>query len=122
MTADEIRRYLAELDEELRKTGVRVGITLRRRCHVPGLRCSARDLPDDWLNGGVKGYLVEDEQRVLFELPNLIVFVPKLRLPIGDENAFGTRADTFDRADVRVLIKKLGLSSPAEVFAIVENY
>ncbi|MGI8812511.1 MAG: hypothetical protein ACR2IH_08285 [Pyrinomonadaceae bacterium] len=36
--------------------------------------------------------------------------------------ALSARADTFDQTDVRILIDVLGLTVPAEVFAILEKY
>ena len=147
MTADEIRRYLTELDEELRKTGVKGEVSLYGgavMCLVFDARPATKDvdaifrpvadirsaikriaarhsLPDDWLNDGVKGYLVEHEQRVLFEFPNLVVFVPEPDYLLAMKT-LSARVDTFDQADVKLLIEKLGLRTPAEVFAIVEEY
>jgi hypothetical protein len=147
MTADEIRRYLSELDEELRRSNIKGEISIYGgavMCLVYDARPATKDvdavfrptseirqavqviaerhgLPDDWLNDGVKGYPVEHEQRVFLDLPNLKIFVPDADYLLAMKT-LSARADTFDQADVRLLIKLLGLSSPDEVFSIVEKY
>ena len=147
MTADEIRHYLNELDEELRRSNIKGEISIYGgavMCLVYDARPATKDvdavfrptleirqavqviaerhgLPDDWLNDGVKGYLVEHEQRIFLDLPNLKIFVPDADYLLAMKT-LSARADTFDQADVRLLIKRLGLSSPNEVFSIVEKY
>jgi hypothetical protein len=78
-------------------------------------------LPADWLNDGVKGYLVEHPQRVLFDLSNLKVFVPEPDYLLAMK-AIAARGDTYDKEDVMKLIEVLGLRAPSEVFKIVEKY
>jgi hypothetical protein len=147
MTAEEIRHYLNELDEELRRSDIKGEISIYGgavMCLVYDARPATKDvdavfrptseirraiqaiaerhgLPDDWLNDGVKGYLVEHEQRIFLDLPNLKVFVPDADYLLAMKT-LSARADTFDQADVRLLIKRLGLSSPNEIFSIVEKY
>jgi hypothetical protein len=79
------------------------------------------NLPSDWLNDGVKGYLVEHAQRVLFDHKNLTVFVPEPDYLLAMK-AISARADTSDADDVRTLIKLLGLKQPKEVFDITQRY
>ncbi|MEO8041351.1 MAG: hypothetical protein ABI646_01960 [Acidobacteriota bacterium] len=147
MTAEEIRRYLAELDLELRYLNIKGEVSIYGgavMCLVYDARPSTKDvdavfrptseirkaiariaernsLPSDWLNDGVKGYLVEHPRRILIDLPNLKVFVPEPDYLLAMKT-LSARADTFDQADVRILIGELGLSSPDDVFKIVEKY
>ena len=147
MTAEEITQYLTELNEELRLMSIKGEVSLyggavmclvfearpatkdvdgvfrptkeiRRAIHLVAER---HGLPDDWLNDGVKGYVVEHPQRVLFDLSNLKVFVPEPDYLLAMK-AISARADTFDQADVKTLINKLNLKNSNEVFGIIEKY
>jgi hypothetical protein len=81
-------------------------------------------LPDDWLNDAVKGYFSENGQFEVFEdLGNLRVYVPHpeylfamkcLALRLGEEFQ--------DLADVKVLIRALGLQTVADAEAILGRY
>jgi hypothetical protein len=147
MTAEEIRRYLGELDVELRQSDIKGEISIYGgavMCLVYDARPATKDvdavfrpvseirnavaliaerhgLPHDWLNDGVKGYLVEHPQRILLDLPNLKVFVPEPDYLLAMKT-LSARVDTFDQGDVKLLIDKLELSSPDDVFRIVEKY
>ena len=147
MTADEIRQYLTELNEELRLMDIKGEVSIYGgavMCLVYNARPATKDvdavfrpsseirkaigliaerhgLPPDWLNDGVKGYLVEHSQRILIDLPNLKVFVPEPDYLLAMKT-LSARADTFDQADVKQLIELLGLNSPEQVFALVEKY
>jgi len=147
MTADEIKQYLSELNDELALKDIKGEVSLYGgavMCLVYDARPATKDvdavfrptseiraaiakvarqngLDDDWLNDGVKGYLVAHEQRVLFDFSNLSVFVPEPDYLLAMK-AISARADTFDQVDVKTLIDLLNLSSPAEVFSIVEKY
>lgn len=147
MTADEIRRYLTELDEELRRLSIKGEVSIfggAVMCLVYEARPATKDvdavfkpaaeirrmaeliaarhsLPADWLNDGVKGYLVEHKETILFDMPNLKVFVPEPDYLLAMKT-LSARADTFDQGDVRLLIEKLSLRSPEDVFQIVEKY
>jgi hypothetical protein len=65
-------------------------------------------LPPGWLNDGVKGYLVEHEQKILFDLPNLKVFIPEPDYLLAMKT-LSARADTFDQADVRTTDQPIGI-------------
>ncbi|MBK8576215.1 MAG: hypothetical protein IPN90_11250 [Elusimicrobia bacterium] len=93
--------------EELRKLISQVGEELK--------------LGDHWLNDGVKGFVVDHPRRVLFQKSNLHVLVPEPDYLLAMK-VLAARADTSDAEDVRFLIKKLGLTKPAEVFRILEQY
>jgi hypothetical protein len=147
MTADEITKYLTELNDELRLENIKGEITIYGgavMCLVYDARPATKDvdaifkpsneirllieriaerngLPPDWLNDGLKGYLVSHPQRILLELSNLKVFVPEPDYMLAMK-AMSARADTYDQTDVRILIDVLGLKAPAEVFAILEKY
>jgi hypothetical protein len=147
MTAGEIRLYLKELDDELRLKQVKGEVSIYGgavMCLVYDARPATKDvdavfkptseiraaidviadrhnLSPDWLNDGVKGYIVDHKQRVLFELPNLTVFVPEPDYLLAMKT-LSARVDTFDQSDVRLLIEKLELRSPEEVFDIIEKY
>jgi hypothetical protein len=82
---------------------------------------SEMDLGDQWLNDGVKGFVVDHPRRVLFEKSHLRVLVPEPDYLLAMK-VLAARVDTSDAEDVRVLIKTLGLSKPAEVFKILEQY
>lgn len=147
MTAEEITRYLTELNDELRLMDVKGEVSLYGgavMCLVYDARPATKDvdavfrptsemrtaiarvaerndLDEDWLNDGVKGYLVAHEQRVLFNFSNLKIFVPEPDYLLAMK-AISARAETFDPNDVKTLINLLGLTSPAQVFEIVEKY
>lgn len=79
------------------------------------------DLDESWLNDGVKGYLVEHKQSILFDFPNLKIFVPEPDYLLAMK-AISARSETFDPDDVKTLVDFLGLTSPNQVFEIVEKY
>ena len=79
------------------------------------------DLPPDWLNDGVKGFLVEHTRKVFLNLPHLTVMVadPEYLLAMKSLSA---RIDATDGADIAFLIKELKIFSIKEVFEIIETY
>jgi hypothetical protein len=147
MTAEEITKYLGELNDELCSADIKGEITVYGgavMCLVYDARPATKDvdaifkpaseirvlvqriadrngLPPDWLNDGLKGYVVSLPRRILFDLSNLKVFVPEPDYMLAMK-AMSARADTYDQKDVRILIGVLGLKAPADVFAILEKY
>ena len=147
LTAEEITKYLTELNDELRLMNIKGEISLYGgavMCLVYDARPATKDvdavfrptseirqaiqriaerhdLPADWLNDGVKRYLVEHKQRILFDLSNLKVFVPEPDYLLAMK-AISARVDTFDQTDVKILIEMLGFKEPDEVLAVVEKY
>ena len=147
MKAEEIKQYLAELNEELRAMDVKGEICLYGgavMCLVFDARPATKDvdavfhpaqqvrqaaqrvaqahnLRGDWLNDAVKGYVVPHAQRVLFDFSHLKVYVPEPDYMLAMK-AIAARVDEADRSDAELLIKLLGLKTPDEVFAIVEKY
>src|SRR5438309_1908516 len=122
MTSEEITQYLTELNDELRLRDIKGEVSLfggAVMCLVYDARPATKDvdavfrptgeirdairriaerrgLADDWLNDGVKGYVVEHPERVLFELSNLVVFVPEPDYLLAMK-AIAARADTSDQ-------------------------
>lgn len=79
------------------------------------------DLRPDWLNDAVKGFVVQHAQRVLFDLPNLKVYVPEPDYLLAMKT-LAARVEGTDPEDVRFLINLLDLRSAEEVFAVLERY
>jgi hypothetical protein len=145
--AEEIKQCLAELSDELRAADVKGEICLyggavmclafdarpatkdvdavfrpARQIREAAARVArAHGLREDWLNDAVKGYVVPHPQRVLFDFPNLKVYVPEADYLLAMKT-LAARADATDRGDVELLIKLLGLKSAEEVFGILEKY
>ncbi|MBN1576771.1 MAG: hypothetical protein JW913_09480 [Chitinispirillaceae bacterium] len=80
-----------------------------------------KGLSEDWLNDGVKGFVVEHPRQVFLELSNLTVYTadPEYLLAM---KCLAARIDTIDNSDIRFLIKKLQLTSPDRVFTIIQKY
>ena len=69
----------------------------------------------------VKGFLVPHQQRILFDLSNLKIFVPEADYLLAMK-AISARSNTLDAADVRFLIDLLQIKSADAVLDIVEKY
>ena len=147
MTAEEIKRYLAELNDELELKSIKGEVSLfggAVMCLVYDARPATKDvdaifrpaadirkaiervaekhdLERDWMNDAVKGFWAEHKERILFEFSHLIVFVPDPDYLLAMK-AIAARGGTYDREDVEKLIEHLGLTSAGEVFDIVEKY
>jgi hypothetical protein len=79
------------------------------------------DLKDDWINDAVKGFVVQHEQRVLFDFPCLKVFVPEADYLLAMK-AMAARLEGTDKKDVQILLRLLNLSRAEQVFEIIERY
>lgn len=147
MTAEDITQCLTELNDELRLMDIKGEVSLfggAVMCLVYDARPATKDvdaifkptaeirkairriaerhgLNEDWLNDAVKGYCVEHIERVLFDLPNLTVFVPEPDYLLAMKS-IAARDPSYDREDVRMLIGFLGLTKAEEVFSIIEKY
>lgn len=147
VTVDEIKRYLTELNDELRAVDVKGEICLyggavmalvydarpntddvddifkpvRYIRRAAGKIAERHDLPKGWLNYAVKMFLVPHEQRILFDMSHLKVYVPPGEYILAMK-ALSNRANLRDRKDMQTLIEKLGLSGEQQVIAIVEHY
>lgn len=85
------------------------------------------DLPEGWLNDGVKGFLSargeRETPRPVMELSHLTVNVPAARYLLAMKVlAARTGESQEDAGDARFLIGKLKLKSAREVFEILEGY
>lgn len=147
MTSEEITRYLEELNDELRLMEIKGEVSLYGgavMCLVYDARIATKDvdaifkptseirkaikivaerngLNQEWMNDAVKGYWAKHNERILFDLSNLKVFVPEPDYLLAMK-AIAARAGTYDREDVEKLIELLDLRTPDEVFNIVEKY
>jgi hypothetical protein len=140
-------RHLQQLDEELHRRGVKgelclyggavmclaydarpatkdvdaVFVPTREMREAAAAVARDEDLPPDWLNDGVKGFVVPHAKRALLDLPSLKVFVPEPDYLLAMK-ALAARVDATDRDDVRYLIRMLGLTAPDQVFDILKHY
>jgi hypothetical protein len=147
VTRDEIKLYLSELNEELRLMDVKGEICLyggavmalvydarpntddvdavfkpiRYIRRAAGRIAERHRLPKGWLNHAVKMFLVPHEQRILFDMSNLKVYVPPAEYLLAMK-MLSARADMSDRNDIQTLIAKLGLTSADSVLEIVRHY
>ena len=147
MTAEEIEQYLREVNNELAVQKVKGEICLYGgavMCLVFKARPATKDidaifepvkfirnaiakiaerhnLRQDWLNLAVKMFVVEHEKKILFDFPNLKVFVPTSDYLLAMK-ILAARADTEDIADIEFLVKELGIKNISETIEIVRKY
>ncbi len=147
MTADEIETYLREIDSELAIQNVIGEICIyggATMCLAFKARPSTKDvdavfepinsirgiisritekynLRQDWLNFAVKIFVVEHKKQILFDLPNLKVFVPNSDYLLAMK-VLALRAESFDAEDVKFLIESLEIDSVEQIVEIVKNY
>lgn len=147
MTAEEITKYLSELNDELAIKDVKGEVALfggavmvlgfktriatkdvdaifhpSAEIREAALRIAHRHgIDETWLNDGVKGYVVQHSKNVLFHMPHLTVLLPDADYLLAMK-ALAARSDTEDESDLRFLIDHMALKSPDEVFAIIEKY
>jgi hypothetical protein len=86
------------------------------------------NLDQDWLNDGAKGFASpagDFSDRVLPQHPNLRLLTPSAEYMLAMK-VMAARAtagaDAGDKGDIRLLIRRLGLSSAEQVMAIVQRY
>jgi Nucleotidyltransferase of unknown function (DUF6036) len=147
MTADEITKYLAELNSELRLMDIKGEVSLfggavmclafkarpatkdvdaifepvkeiRNAAHRIAER---HDLKLDWLNLAVRMFVVEHRRQVLFDLSNLRVTIPDPDYLLAMK-MLALRTDTEDENDAAFLIDHLGLTLPSQVLEIISGY
>ncbi len=147
MLKEEIVKYLNILNEKLQRQNVKGEICLYGgavMCLVFDARPSTKDvdavfhpaeiirqaakeisneyeLVDDWLNDGVKGFLVDHTKKVFFNLSHLVVMVADSEYMLAMKS-LSARIDGTDSQDIKFLIKKLNIKSIEEVFKIVDKY
>lgn len=147
MTSEEIEKYLSELSDELAVKDVIGEICIyggAAMCLAFKARPATKDvdaifepvkvirgaiyriaekhnLNQDWLNLAVKIFIVEHDKEVLFEFPNLKVFVPTADYLLAMK-VLAMRAESFDATDVEFLIRHLELKTMKDVLKIVADY
>lgn len=150
LTADDIRRLLELLDEELGRVGVEGELYLvggAVMCLALDARAATRDvdalfrptreireaaarvaaragIPDTWLNDAVKGYLDDrGDFDVFLELPHLRVFVARPEYLLAMKCASMRLGEEFrDLDDVRYLLRYLNIETASRAMAIVTRY
>ena len=147
MTAEEITKYLTELNDELRLIDIRGEVSLYGGAvmvlafsarvstkdidavfePVREVRNAAHKIADrhnlnlDWLNHAVKMFVVKHERELLFELSNLRVTIPEPDYLLAMK-VMALRPETEDESDADFLIERLGLKSKSDVLGIVADY
>lgn len=147
MTAKEIEQYLHEVNDELAAQNVKGEICLYGgavMCLVFKARPATKDvdaifepvkfirraiskiaerhdLRQDWLNLAVRMFVVEHERQILFDFPNLKVFVPTADYLLAMK-ILAARADTEDVSDIKFLLKELKFDQISQVEEIVRKY
>lgn len=147
MTAEEIEKYLSEINDELaaRETigeiciygGAAMCLAFKARPATKDVdaifepvkvirgainKIAAKyGLNEGWLNFAVKIFVVEHEKNVLLDLSNLKVYVPTADYLLAMK-VLALRAESFDAQDVEFLVKDLDLKNSEEVLKIVTDY
>ena len=147
MIAEEIEKYLSEINEELAAKDVIGEICIyggAAMCLAFKARPATKDvdaifepvkiirgaitkiaekygLNEGWLNFAVKMFVVEHEKNILLDLSNLKVFVPTADYLLAMK-VLALRAESFDSDDVKFLIKHLNLKNTDEIWRIVADY
>jgi hypothetical protein len=147
MTKQEIKDYLEQLNERLKSTDIKGEICLYGgavMCLVYNARPSTKDvdaifepvqklreaiekvahvnnLNEDWLNDSVKGFVVNHKQQILFNWPNLKIYIPEPDYLLAMKT-LASRVDTLDKDDIQFLINKMEITCAEEVFKILEKY
>ncbi len=147
VNAEEIKRYLSELNEELRSMDVKGEICLYggavmalaykarpdtddvdaifepvRYIRMAARRVAERHgLPIGWLNTAVEIFLVPHERRILLDLSHLKVYIPPADYLLAMK-VVSARPGTLDEDDLAVLINDLELGSTDEVIDVVKSY
>lgn len=147
MTADEIKKYLEELNDELRAIHVKGEVCMyggavmciafnarpatkdvdavfepvKQIRKAAGIIAERHGLKKDWLNYAVKMFLVPHERRILLDMSHLKIYVPSPDYLLAMKT-LAARANTDDRSDMELLIDELSLRSAEDVLKIVQNY
>ncbi len=148
LTGEDVRRYLGELGDELAAVGLRaemfvvggaamaLAYNTRRATrdidavfepktvvYEAAARVAGRhpDLPDDWLNDGVKGFLLGDDpaSTVAFDHPGLRVRVASPRYLFAMK-VVASRVER-DTDDIASLYRLSGFKSVAEAIGYVQR-
>jgi len=147
MTKQEIKDYLEQLNERLKSTDIKGEICLYGgavMCLVYNARPSTKDvdaifepvqklreaisevahannLNEDWLNDSVKGFVVNHNQQIFFNWPNLKIYIPEPDYLLAMK-ILASRVDTRDKEDIQFLINNMEITTAEDVFQILEKY
>lgn len=147
MEKEEILKYLNVLNEKLLQRNIKGEICLYGgavMCLVYDARPSTKDvdaifrpsktiriltkeiadefeLSTDWLNDGVKGFLVEHPKKVFLNLSHLTVMVAEQEYMLAMKS-LSARIDGTDGQDIRFLVKELKITTVDDVFKVIEKY
>lgn len=80
-------------------------------------------LPEDWLNDAVKGFMPENQpiKNPMLQLDSLLVWVPEPTYMLAMK-AISARFDSKDSHDIVTLCKILKIKNQDQVFEIIEKY
>jgi hypothetical protein len=79
-------------------------------------------LPENWLNDGVKGLIQEaTPKEIIRDYSNLKVWAPTAEYMLAMK-CVSARADTNDSADIIFLLKHLNISDKNTVYEIISKY
>jgi len=147
LSKDEIVHFLGLLNEKLMQRDVKGEICLYGgavMCLVFDARPSTKDvdavfypadimrqaaqevasqygLADDWLNDGVKGFLVEHPKKVFLNLSHLSIWIAEPEYMLAMK-ALSARIDATDSQDIKFLINEMKIKSVDDATRIVEKY
>ncbi len=147
MEKEEILKFLHILNEELQRKGIKGELCLfggAVMCLAFDARPNTQDvdavfkptkeireaaaqigrdygLREDWLNDGVKGFLVAHSQKVLLDLSNVKIYIPETDYLLAMKT-LAARVDATDKQDVEFLVQLLKINSAEQVFGILEKY
>jgi len=147
MTADEIKQYLTELNDELRLMEIKGEVSLYGGAvmclafksrpvtkdvdaifePVKAIRKAAakvgerHNLDIGWLNVAVKMFVADHPKRILFNFSNLKVFIPHGDYMLAMK-VLAARPDSADMEDIQFLLSHLKITSKEDIIGIVKNY
>ena len=149
MNKKEIKEYLTELNERLKNRGIKGQIGLYGgtvMCLAFDARSSTKDidaifepkkiiydiagqmaeehnLPVDWLNDSVKGFVrPNNEMRVFMNMSNLTVYVPSPEYMLAMKCMSARLTGATDEDDIVFLIKYLNIIDVDQVIGIILKY
>ena len=77
---------------------------------------------EGWLNDAAKGFFYSDPpKQAVLDLPHLRVWAPTADYMLAMK-CLAARFDTHDKEDVELLIERLWLTTPEQVFELVAKY
>jgi hypothetical protein len=147
VTAEDIEKYLQELNDELCAVNIKGEICLyggavmclafktrpatkdvdaifepvKEIRRAAGKIAEKYDLPIGWLNFAVKMFVTNHQKQILFDLPYLKVYTPEADYLLAMK-ILAARADTSDLEDIEFLLGYLNLKAVEDVLKIVGDF